>query len=188
MNEQKRPNPMMQQEEEPLNLYAIFFKYLVYWPWFVVSVLVCVVGTFVYLRYQAPVYNVKSAVLIKEQNGKNNNAGGAFAAMQEMGMMSMTSKFDNEVQILKSKTLVKKVIMNQGLYINHSEKRTFGYNLPLYQNEPVKVYMTPEEADKLQGGVKVEMDYRANGSLGRRRAWNTALTNCRLPCLRKWGY
>ena len=70
MNEQKRPNPMMQQEEEPLNLYAIFFKYLVYWPWFVVSVLVCVVGTFVYLRYQAPVYNVKSAVLIKEQNGK----------------------------------------------------------------------------------------------------------------------
>lgn len=165
MNEQKRPNPMMQQEEDPINLYAIFFKYLVYWPWFVVSVLVCVVGTFVYLRYQAPVYNVKSAVLIKEQNGKNNNAGGAFAAMQEMGMMSMTSKFDNEVQILKSKTLVKKVIMNQGLYINHSEKRTFGYNLPLYQNEPVKVYMTPEEADKLQGGVKVEMDYRANGSL-----------------------
>ena len=65
MNEQKRPNPMMQQEEEPLNLYAIFFKYLVYWPWFVVSVLVCVVGTFVYLRYQAPVYNVKSDVLIK---------------------------------------------------------------------------------------------------------------------------
>ena len=47
------------QEEEPLNLYAIIFKYLVYWPWFVASVLVCVIGMFVYLRYQAPVYEVK---------------------------------------------------------------------------------------------------------------------------------
>ena len=42
MNEQQKPNPMMQQEEEPINLYAIIFKYLVYWPWFLVSVLICV--------------------------------------------------------------------------------------------------------------------------------------------------
>ena len=103
MNEQQKPNPMLQQEEEPLNLYAIFFKYLVYWPWFVVSVLVCVVGTYAYLRYQAPVYNISSAVLIKDQDSKNKGVG-AFASLQDMGMMSMTSKFDNEVQILKSQT------------------------------------------------------------------------------------
>ena len=59
-------------EEDNFNLYEIIFKYLIYWPWFVVSVLVCLVGTFVYLRYQAPVYNVKSAVLIKEQDKKNS--------------------------------------------------------------------------------------------------------------------
>lgn len=55
-------------EEESFNLYSIIFKYLVYWPWFVASVLVCLIGTFVYLRYQAPVYNINSAVLIKEQD------------------------------------------------------------------------------------------------------------------------
>ena len=53
-------------EEDSFNLYEIVFKYLIYWPWFIASVLVCLIGTFVYLRYQAPVYNVKSAVLIKE--------------------------------------------------------------------------------------------------------------------------
>ena len=76
MNEQKRPNPMMQQEEEPLNLYAIFFKYLVYWPWFVVSVLVCVVGTFVYLRYQAPVYNVKLPYSSRNRTERTTMPGG----------------------------------------------------------------------------------------------------------------
>ena len=165
MNETNRPNVMAQQEEEPLNLYALVFKYIVYWPWFIVSVLVCLIGTYVYLRYQAPVYNVKSAVLIKEQDGKNKGAASAFSAMQEMGMMSMTSRFDNEVQILKSQTLVKKVVTDLKLYIQHSEKRSFGYNLPLYQNEPVKVFMTPEEADKLTGGMTVEMDYRTEGNL-----------------------
>ena len=56
------------EEEEGINLYEIFFKYLIYWPWFVASVLVCLIGSYVYLRYQTPVYNISSSVLIKEQD------------------------------------------------------------------------------------------------------------------------
>ena len=89
-------NPQMQEEEESINLYAIFFKYLIYWPWFIASVLVCVIGTYVYLRYQAPVYNVKSAVLIKEQDKRRQMTNNAFAAIQDMGMLSMTNNFDND--------------------------------------------------------------------------------------------
>ena len=28
-------------EDREINLYAVFFKYMVYWPWFVASVLAC---------------------------------------------------------------------------------------------------------------------------------------------------
>ena len=58
-----------EQKEEDFNLYRVIFKYLIYWPWFVASVLVCVVAVFIYLRYQTPVYNVSASVLIKEQYG-----------------------------------------------------------------------------------------------------------------------
>ena len=84
-------------EEESFNLYSIIFKYLVYWPWFVASVLVCLIGTFVYLRYQAPVYNINSAVLIKEQDKKNSN--NPLSVIQDLGMMSFTNSFDNEIEI-----------------------------------------------------------------------------------------
>ena len=48
MTEQKQNQFLdMEAEESDFNLYAIIFKYLVYWPWFLVSVLVCVLGTFV---------------------------------------------------------------------------------------------------------------------------------------------
>ena len=152
-------------EEDSFNLYAIIFKYLVYWPWFVASVLICLIGTFIYLRYQAPVYNVKSAVLIKEQDNKRMGGNSPLAAIQDLGMMSFTNNFDNEVEILKSKTLVKKVVSDLGLYITHSEYRTFGYNLPLYGNTPIQVYITPEEADQLEGGVKLKMEYNGNQNL-----------------------
>ena len=91
-------------EEDNFNLYEIIFKYLVYWPWFVASVLICLIGTFIYLRYQTPVYNISSAVLIKEQDKKSSN--NPLAAIQDLGMMSFTNSFDNEIEILKSKTLV----------------------------------------------------------------------------------
>ena len=158
MSEEKIDILPEQGEEENINLYAIIFKYLVYWPWFVVSVLACLTLTYVYLRYQAPVYNVKSAVLIKEGD-KKGSSNLPMAAIQDLGMMSFTSKFDNEVVILKSHTLIKKVVSDLGLYINHSQKRFFGYSQPLYKDMPVNVYMTPEEADKLTGGVNLDLNY-----------------------------
>lgn len=113
-------------EENSFNLYEIIFKYLVYWPWFVASVLVCLVLAFVYLRYQAPVYNVTASVLIKEDDSRNRSmgaAGGALEALQSMGGFSMSNNFDNEVEILQSRTLIKKVVTHLGLYISTGEKR-----------------------------------------------------------------
>ena len=100
-------------EEDNFNLFEIIFKYLVYWPWFVASVLICLNGNCIYLRYQTPVYNISSAVLIKEQDKKSSN--NPLAAIQDLGMMSFTNSFDNEIEILKSKTLVKKVVSDLGL-------------------------------------------------------------------------
>ena len=157
-----------EQKEENFNLYRVIFKYLIYWPWFVASVLVCVVAAFIYLRYQTPVYNITSAVLIKEDDPRTRAMqanSGALEALQSMGGLSMTSSFDNEVEILKSRTLIQKVVTRLGLYISTVEDRSFGYDLPLYKNAPVQVYLTPEEAGKLEGGARLKMTYTPEGKL-----------------------
>ncbi len=153
------------KSDESINLYAIFFKYFVYWPWFVASVLVCIISAFIYLRYQAPVYNVDAAVLIKEGDKKGGSSNNPMGALQDLGMFSMTNNFDNEVEILKSRTLIKKVVNHLNLYISVAEERMFGYNTPLYKSTPVKVYMTPEEADNLEEGAKLHLKYTMNGKL-----------------------
>lgn len=144
MDERINTNNGIENEEQEINLYALFFKYMVYWPWFVASVLVCCIGMYVFLHYQTPVYNITSSVLIKEDNKKGGAATAmGLAAIQDLGMLSMTSKFDNEVEILKSRTLIKKVVSDMGLYINLSEENAWSFNPPLYKNSPVEVFITP---------------------------------------------
>ena len=157
-----------EQKEEDFNLYRVIFKYLIYWPWFVASVIICVVAAFIYLRYQTPVYNITSAVLIKEDDPRTRAMqanSGALEALQSMGGLSMTSSFDNEVEILKSRTLIQKVVTRLGLYISTVEDRSFGYDQPLYKNAPIQVYLTPEEAGKLEGGARLKMIYTPEGKL-----------------------
>ena len=158
----------IEEQEENINLRTLLMKYLVYWPWFIASVIICLGVAFLYLRFQTPVYNSTAAVLIKETDPRSKamtQANGAVAALQDIGGFSMTSNFDNEVEILKSRTLIKKVVSELGLYIQHSKDQTFGYDIPLYHNTPVKVHITPEEAEKLQGGAKLNITYSPEGKL-----------------------
>lgn len=161
-------NSDIEEQEESINLRAILIKYLIYWPWFIASVVICLGCAFIYLRFQTPVYNTTASVLIKESDPRSKamtQANGAVAALQDIGGFSMTSNFDNEVEILKSRTLIKKVVSELGLYIQHSQDQTFSYDIPLYKNTPVKVYITPEEAEKLQGGARLKMIYTPEGKL-----------------------
>ena len=158
-----------EQKEEDFNLYRVIFKYLIYWPWFVASVIVCVVAAFVYLRYQTPVYNVGASVLIKEDDPRSRAmqaSNGALGALQSMGGFSMASNFDNEMEILRSRTLIKKVVNTLGLNIRYAEPRSFGYARPLYkQDTPIKVWMTPEEAEKLAEPLSLQLDCMSDGKV-----------------------
>ena len=179
MAEIKNTPQLEQISEEPLNLYALFFKFFAYWPWFIVSVVGCLLLAFVYLRYQAPVYNISASVLIKEQDARSKamvGTNGALGALQDIGGFSMTSNFDNEIEILKSRTLIRKVVTDLNLYINTQQQRTFGYAPSLYKQSPVVVSLTPEEAEQLQSAVVLRMRYTPQGSLSVRAEyeWNEA--------------
>ena len=161
MTEQNNINPRIRRNkpEEEFNLYEILFKYLAYWPWFVASVIICICCTYMYLRYSTPVYSTSAKILIKEQDNYRGKSSTPLSDVMELATINLTSLFDNEVEILKSKSLIKKAVSDLGLYVTHSHRRKFGYDPQLYKNSPIQVYMTPEEAEKLHGSVGLRMFY-----------------------------
>ena len=158
-----------EQAEKPVDWKSLVMQYIVYWPWIAGCAIVALVLCFVYLRYQAPVYNVTASVLIKEgDSNKSGRMGGSINmmdAMQTFGMFSMASNFDNELEVLKSRDLSRKVVRDLNLYISYREPRSFGYDIDLYKKSPVQVWLTPEEAEKLKGGIRMRFDYVPEGAI-----------------------
>ena len=156
------------ENEKPVDYKAILLDYLMYWPWIVGCAVIALIACFIYLRFKAPTYNVNATVLIKEgdQNRRSIFGGNNMIDdMQSLGMMSMASNFDNEVEILQSRNLVRKVVENLNLYIRYSQKQTFSYALQPYKNTPVSVWMTPQEAQALYAPVKLDIVRQPNGSV-----------------------
>ena len=166
MSNEKYDDLFTAEDEKPIDYKAILFEYLMYWPWFVACLILCLIGAWGYLRYQTPVYNVNATVLIKQDDKGKGSANSPLAAMQDLGVLSMASNFDNEMEILRSRTLIKKVVNTLGLNIRYAEPRGFGYALPLYkQDTPIKVWMTPEEADKLAEPLNLQLDCTPDGKV-----------------------
>ena len=49
-NENSYNNNMSELDEEKVNYQEILFKYIIHWPWFIASVLACLIGAWVYLQ------------------------------------------------------------------------------------------------------------------------------------------
>lgn len=158
-----------EQDELTIDYRMLLHKCLKHWRWFVASVLACLILAFIYIRYTAPVYNVTAGVLIQQKDSKGGLgaalSGGALGMLSGLGGVSLSSSFDNEVEIMQSRTLLKKVITDLGLYISTAQRRITGYNIPLYKTSPIQVYMSPEEATELESGVKIKTTYTPEGKL-----------------------
>lgn len=157
-----------EQDELTIDYRALLQKCLKHWRWFAASVLVCLIIAFIYLRYTAPVYNVTAGVLIQQKDSKGSLgglSGGALGMLSGLGGISFSSSFDNELEIMQSRTLLKKVVTDLSLYISTAQRRITGYNIPMYKTSPIQVYLSPEEATALEGGVKIKTTYTPEGKL-----------------------
>lgn len=158
-----------EQDELTIDYRTLLHKCVKHWRWFAASVLACLIIAFIYLRYTAPVYNVTAGVLIQQKDSKGGLgaalSGGALGMLSGLGGVSLSSSFDNELEIMQSRTLLKKVVSDLGLYISTAQQRLTGYNIPLYKSSPIQVYLSPEEASALKNGIIVKTTYTPEGKL-----------------------
>ena len=142
---------------KPVDFKKLIFEYLLHWRFIAICLVLALVGSYFYLRYQTPVYKVASTVLIKQGEKSKASSVAQMAVMQDLGSFSMANNFDNEVEIIQSFTLTKKVVNTLGLYIDYSLENKFSYSYPLYKNSPLKVWMTPDDAENLPSLLEVEV-------------------------------
>ena len=80
------------------------------------------------------------------------------------GMVSSSQNIDNEIEVLRSKTIVKEVVEDLGLYISYTDEDEFP-SRNMYKTSPVQVSLTPQEADLLEEPMIVKMALQPQGSM-----------------------
>ena len=162
----ERKDKLGEQSEEQVNIQELLFRYLIHWPWFVVSIIICIACAWGYLRLTTPIYNISATVLIKDE--KKGGGASMSSELEKMGLegfVSSSSNVDNEFEVLRSKSLAREVVNNLGLFVTYMDEDEFP-SKELYHTSPVLVSLTHQEADKLPGRMEINMILQPTGALG----------------------
>lgn len=165
MKEEIRYDNIQESQEGKIDIQELLFKYLIHWPWIVGAVVICLISAWIYLKMSTPVYNISATVLIKDE--KKGGASGQLSELENLGLgglFSSSENFDNELEVLRSKTLAKEVVQQLNLYISYMDEDEFPAR-NLYKNSPIQVNLTPQEAGRLNESMIVEMELQSQGSL-----------------------
>lgn len=125
------------QQEDTVDLQALFFHCLDNWRWFVLSVGLTLSLAVFYLLSTPPVYLRKASILIQEDSkGRGSDMNALFS---QLGINNTSSNVQNELISLKSITLMEDVVRRLNLNVNYTREGTF-QTKTLYGNTlPLKV-------------------------------------------------
>src|SRR5687768_16050604 len=92
-------------------------RYIRYIPLLIISTLLFLVLAYIKLRYSTDIYEVKSKLLVKSEN-----SSGGQSMFQDMFLMSGAQNLSDEIEILKSTGLSKRIITALDLQTSYYNK------------------------------------------------------------------
>jgi tyrosine-protein kinase Etk/Wzc len=99
------------QNKTNFNFKEELVKYVSQWKWFAISFFICLSIAFAYLRYTVPTYKAVSNIMIKDE--RKSGIASELAAFSDISAISSAkSTVDNELYVLRSKSLVGKTILD----------------------------------------------------------------------------
>ncbi len=173
INQGSKPKARQQANTGGVPITDILYRTLHYWPWVLLSLIVCVGVGFIYLLRTPNVYTTTASILIKDE-AKGKSAG--LEDFGNMGLFRSKTNIQNEISMLKSADLMEEVVRRLDLNMNYyipgrfHDKVAYGSTLPVNvkipmspENESAKfdITVTPEGKVTIDNLVSGGMDFEA---------------------------
>ncbi len=137
------------EEQSSFDLKKIYSILVLNWKWFVLSIIICLGFSYLYLRYKSPVYSASAKLLIKDDDKKKaSKAADALGGMADFGIISSNYGVDNEIEILNTTTLASEAVRDLKLYASYWKKGKIK-DVILYKDQPVSVDMDAAHLERL---------------------------------------
>ena len=149
-----------EEESSSFNLRSIITLIYLNWYWILLSAIVCYAGAKLYLRYTPPTYSADMKVFIKEQGTTKRSS--SVATLEELGVISTTSGFGNEMEILASTAIAARTVQTLKLYTSYRmEGRVIDQEL--YKNSPIIVDLAESNLRDLQTRINLVVTRKNSG-------------------------
>ncbi|WP_282148880.1 GumC family protein [Algibacter lectus] len=121
MQNKEKFQDYMLVDEESINIRQQIEKYAFHWKWFALGAILSLIAAYVYLRYTPNIYEVSTTILIDDEG--NGGLSSELAAFEELGIGGGNKKnIENEMGILKSRSLMTRVVKKLDLNITYFEE------------------------------------------------------------------
>jgi tyrosine-protein kinase Etk/Wzc len=137
-------------DNDPINFREIIITYSRYWWLFLLSVIIAMIIAFIFYKFQKPVYTIKASLEMQDSKDKPADEK---SALQQLDLFSEPKVVENEIEILKSRQLVKQVVDRLQLWASYKSGDGLKKD-ELYNNLPVKFkairmnpIMSPQKLD-----------------------------------------
>ncbi|MBR4070872.1 MAG: hypothetical protein IKK16_06715, partial [Bacteroidaceae bacterium] len=127
-------NPIEQSEEQGFDITLFLLECLSKWKWFVLSLFIVIGLAGFYILCQVPSYKVDSLILIIDKWSKTEGD----VLTQSLGITSGADNIITEIQVMRSRTITKKIVNDLELHTKYEYKGNLR-NTPLYNNTPIVV-------------------------------------------------
>jgi tyrosine-protein kinase Etk/Wzc len=131
-------------QEQDFQIRAVVDQYLSHWKWFVLGACISLFVAYLYLRYTVPQFKASTTILVKDE--KKGGLSSELSAFADMGIGGVKSNLDNEIEILKSRTLVESTVRKMNLNVAFvAEGKIISTNL--YKGAPILVNFIDQKSD-----------------------------------------
>lgn len=149
-------------EQSSFNFQKLYTIFILNWKWFVLSIIICLGCSYLYLRYKSPVYATSAKLLIKDDsNNKSASAKDAISGMVDFGIISSNYGVDNEIEILNTRTLAAEAVRDLKLYTSYWKKGRVK-SVILYKNQPINVDVDAAHLEKLNAPISMSIERDEN--------------------------
>ncbi|MBR4492678.1 MAG: polysaccharide biosynthesis tyrosine autokinase, partial [Bacteroidales bacterium] len=141
---EKNQKTQSQQPEEAtaINLKDLLYTLLGHWHWFALSLFICLAVALLVSKSAVKYYNRTATIMLKDKKTGGSSASDLLVSNNLLSMNG-SSVVENELQILKSRTLMMQVVERLNLGVEYSYTPLLR-KTDLYSNSPVHVQFPDE--------------------------------------------
>ena len=164
------------------------------WYVFLITMVAAFAVAAFYFLTKAPQYSTTATILIKTDDPMNPLQGMNFDGFMASDLLGTTKAVDDEMEILRSKKLVKQMIDELGIRTAVFKKKGLRY-IEMYGGEPLTVVYPPNFETTIRGSLEIIVDKNADGKYTfkfkrkyiDRESYKCSVTSLVKPVKTPWG-